>query len=425
MRITQRNKMKLLTLENGLRIIFDKKQDMRSATAGVWVAAGSRYESEKQSGISHFIEHMVFKGSKKRTAFEIAEGMDAIGAQVNAYTTKEYTFFYTKALDYQLLSAVDILFDMIKNPRFDKEDIETEKGVICEEIAMCEDDPSDVCYEAAESSMYRSCSLSGPILGTKKSISAFQKEDFTDYMNRFYVPERTVVGVCGNFDEEKTLAKISQYFESDKNTAFALCETKAVLENGTINLIKKQFEQTHIMLTFDGVGIEHEDLQALQVAMFILGNGSSSRLNQRIREQLGLVYEISSWLGRYLGTGYIAVNMSLAASSQKTALEETCKIIRELAATVTEKELSTAKEKLIASLIMSREQPQSKLSYFGYCCLMLSKFIEDDSIIESIKAVTHGQVKEVCEKYLKLESASVTVVGSAQSEEFYKDILKA
>lgn len=415
--------MKLLTLENSLRIILDKKDDLRSATLGVWVAAGSRYEEKKESGISHFIEHMVFKGTEKRSAFEIAEGMDAIGAQVNAYTTKEYTFFYTKALDYQLLNAADILLDMIKNPRFDKEDIETEKGVIAEEIAMCEDDPSDVCYEINESAIFENTNLSGTILGTKESIYSFVPDDFKRYMKKFYVPERMVVGVSGNFDEKEILQKISEYFGNDASTDFELKEEKTQFKK-SFTLKERSFEQTHLMLSFDGVGIEDKELYALQVCMFILGNGSSSRLNQRIREQLGLVYEISSWLGRYLGGGYIAVYMSLSPQSEEKALFETCKIIRELSSTLTEKELSTAKEKLTASLIMSREQPQSKLSYFGYCQLLLSKFIEDDSIIESIKGVTLDEVKAAAEKYLKLEKAAFTAVGNIKEKEFYERIIK-
>lgn len=415
--------MKLLTLDNSLRIIFDKTDSVRSATIGVWVAAGSRYEGEKEKGMSHFIEHIVFKGSGKRTAFEIAEGMDSIGAQVNAYTTKEYTFYYTKALDYQLSNAAEILFDMIKNPRLDENDIETEKGVIKEEIAMCEDDPSDVCYELNEESIFANQSLKSAILGTKESISSFKSEDFKRYMKRFYVPERTVIGVCGNFDEEQILSLIKEYFGEDENTNFPLEEEKTVF-NKCMSLKERSFEQTHMMLTFDGVGIDHEDLYALQVCMFILGNGTSSRLNQRIREQLGLVYEINSWLGRYKGGGYISVYMSLSPDSEEKALSESLKIIKELSSTITEKELSTAKEKLTASLIMSREQPQSRLSYFGYCQLLLDKFIYDDDIIESIKSVTLRDVQLVAEKYLKTQNASFTAVGNVKDKAFYERVIK-
>lgn len=414
--------MKLLTLENGLRIIMQKRDDLRSATVGVWVASGSNYEDKSINGISHFIEHIVFKGSLKRSAAEIAEGMDEIGAHVNAYTTKEYTFFYTKALDYQIAKAADILFDMIKNPRLDEKDIETEKGVIIEEIAMYEDDPSDVCYEANEAAIFSGSPLAFSILGTRESVSGITRQDFVSYMNKIYVPERTVVGISGNYNESEILELVKQYFGKDENTPNYI-KPYDVLFKKSFTLKKQSFEQTHIMLTFDGVPIEHEDLYALQVCMFILGNGTSSKLNQRIREQLGLVYEIGSWLGRYLSTGYIAVSMSLSPASEEKALREMLEIVRTLPQSISEKELSRAKEKLIASLIMSREQPQSKLSSFGYSQLMLSKFIEDDFIIDSIKDIRLEEVSAVAKKYLKIENASFTAVGKVKSKKFYQDII--
>lgn len=415
--------MKLITLKNGLKVIMEKREDLRSATLGVWVAAGSRYEGESEKGISHFIEHIVFKGSNKRTAFEIAEGFDSIGASVNAYTTKEYTFFYTKALDYQIENAAHILFDMVKNPKLSEKDIETEKGVIYEEIAMCEDDPYDVCYELNESGIYEGQSISSPILGTKESLASLKSGDFKRYMKKFYVPERTVVGICGNFDEEKILSVIEEYFGKDENTGFTLCE-KELTFGECYTLKKRGFEQNHIMITFEGVGIEHEDLYKLMVCSFILGSGTSSRLNQRIREELGLVYEISSYLSRFHGGGYICIHMSLTADSEEKGIAETCKIIKNLSSSLTEKELSVAKEKLTASLIMSREQPQSKLSYLGHCQLFLDKFIEDDDIIEKIRSVTLKDVSEVAEKYLDLKKASFTAVGNVKDKNFYEGIIK-
>lgn len=415
--------MKLITLENGLKVITEKREDLRSATLGVWVAAGSRYEGENEKGISHFIEHIVFKGSKKRNAFEIAEGFDSIGASVNAYTTKEYTFFYTRALDYQIENAADILFDMVKNPRLDDKDIETEKGVIYEEIAMCEDDPYDVCYELNESGVYEGESLASPILGTKESLAPLKSEDFKRYMKKFYVPERTVVGICGNFDEEKILSLTEKYFGKDENTGFTLSENEPFF-NECYTLKKRSFEQNHIMLSFKGVGIEHKDLYSLMVCSFILGSGTSSRLNQRIREELGLVYEISSYLSRFHGGGYICVHMSLTADSEEKGLKETCRIIKNLSSSLTEKELSTAKEKLTASLIMSREQPQSKLSYLGHCQLFLDKFVEDDDIIEKIKSVTLKDASKAAEKYFDLKKASFAAVGNVKDKNFYEGIIK-
>ncbi len=411
--------MKLITLKNGLRIFLNPCPGLRSAIVGVWVGSGSRYEKPQNNGISHFIEHIVFKGSEKRNGFQIAEGMDEIGAQVNAYTTKEYTFFYVKALDYQILKGADILFDMICNPKLDSKDIETEKGVILEEIAMCEDDPSDVCYEVNEEGLFAPSSLSLQILGTRDTVSSFTREDFRKYMDENYVPERMVVGVSGSFDEEEMLGKIEEYFSRFENRNNPL-NWYEVPFNKVYTLKNMPTEQTHIMLCFNGVGIEHEDLYPLQLVMFILGTGSSSLLNQRIREQLGLVYSIDSWLGRYMGGGYIAVSMSLQEKSEEKAIKETVKIIGSFSSVVTQRQIDIAKEKLISSLIMSREHPQSKFSSDGRNLLMLSKFIEDDDIINKIRAITLEDVKKAADEYLKLSDVSFTAVGRVKTKEEYE-----
>ena len=415
--------MELITLSNSLRIFLNHTDTLHSATVGVWIASGSRFEEEKNSGISHFIEHIVFKGSAKRNGFEIAEGMDEIGAYVNAYTTKEYTFFYTKALDYQILKAADILFDMIVNPRLLKEDIETEKGVIIEEISMCEDDPADVCSELNERSIYKGTSLETDILGTRETVNSFDESNFKEHLKSFYVPERIVIGVNGNFNKEEMLNKIEEYFGSLKDTGNPLVGDEIPFRK-TMALKKMDTEQTHITLSFEGIPIEHEDLYPLQVCMFILGTGTSSMLNQRIREQLGLVYSIDSWLTRYLEGGYISVSMSLGSKGEETALKETLKIIRGFSSLVTERQVEIAKEKLISSLIMSREQPQSKLSAMGYSLLFTGNFSDDDEITKRIRAVKLNDVRAVAEKYLDTEKMSFTAVGRVKTEDEYKRILR-
>lgn len=415
--------MELITLSNSLRIFLNHTDTLHSATVGVWIASGSRFEEEKNSGISHFIEHIVFKGSLKRNGFEIAEGMDEIGAYVNAYTTKEYTFFYTKALDYQILKAADILFDMIVNPRLLKEDIETEKGVIIEEISMCEDDPADVCSELNERSIYKGTSLETDILGTRETVNSFDESNFKEHLKSFYVPERIVIGVNGNFNKEEMLNKIEEYFGSLKDTGNPLVGDEIPFRK-TMALKKMDTEQTHITLSFEGIPIEHEDLYPLQVCMFILGTGTSSMLNQRIREQLGLVYSIDSWLTRYLEGGYISVSMSLGSKGEETALKETLKIIRGFSSLVTERQVEIAKEKLISSLIMSREQPQSKLSAMGYSLLFTGNFSDDDEITKRIRAVKLSDVRAVAEKYLDTEKMSFTAVGRVKTEDEYKRILR-
>lgn len=415
--------MELITLSNSLRIFLHQTDSLRSATVGIWIASGSRFEKRENNGISHFIEHIVFKGSEKRNGFEIAEGMDEIGAYVNAYTTKEYTFFYTKALDYQILKAADILFDMIANPKLSESDIETEKGVILEEIAMCEDDPADVCSELTERSIFEGTTLGMDILGTRQTVSSFKSSHFKEYMREFYVPERMVIGINGNFNKEEMLGKIEEYFGAFKDTDNPL-QSYDVPFKKTMSLKKMDTEQTHISLTFKGIPVEHEDLYSLQVCMFILGTGTSSMLNQRIREQLGLVYSIDSWLGRYLGGGYICVSMSLGSQSEEKALTETVGIIKNFKDTVTERQVQIAKEKLISSLIMSREQPQSKLSAMGHNLLFYGRFIEDDEIIEKIKKVSLEDVKIAADRYFNLSEMSFTAVGRVKTEDEYKRILE-
>ena len=415
--------MELITLSNSLRIFFNETDSLRSATVGIWIASGSRFERKDNNGISHFIEHIVFKGSEKRSGFEIAEGMDEIGAYVNAYTTKEYTFFYTKALDYQILKAADILFDMIANPRLNENDIETEKGVVLEEIAMCEDDPADVCSELTERSVFKGTTLGMDILGTRETVSSFKDSHIREYMKEFYVPERMVIGINGNFNKEEMLRKIEEYFGKTECTNNPLKGYDVPFEK-CMTLKKMDTEQTHIALSFKGIAIEHDDLYPLQVCMFILGTGTSSMLNQRIREELGLVYSIDSWLGRYLGGGYITVNMSLVPSGEEKAITETVKIIKNFSDSVTERKVEIAKEKLISSLIMSREQPQSKLSAMGHNLLFSDRFKEDDEIIERIKKVTLSDVKASAEKYLDINEMSFTAVGRVKSKDEYEKILR-
>ncbi len=415
--------MNLTTLPNSLRIFTDKRNDLRSATVGVWVYSGSRNEREEISGISHFIEHIVFKGSEKRTAFQIAEGMDEIGAHVNAYTTKEYTFFYTKALDYQIIKAADILFDMLKNPLLDEGDIETEKGVVLEEINMCEDDPGDVVYEVNEGALFEGTTLSMKILGERETVSALTKEKIGEYMKNNYCGERIVVGVSGNFPEKEMQDKIAEYFGTLPKSGAENKIYDVPFKQG-ITLKTMQTEQNHIMMCLPGVGIEHEDLYPLQVCMFILGTGTSSMLYQRIREQLGLCYGVDSWLGRYMGGGYIALSMSLAGTSEEKAIKEALTILGEFSVKVTEKQVAVAKEKLISSLIMSREQPQSKFSSIGYNLLLLGRVIEDDEIITSIKNITLDDVKKASKKYFDLRKLSFTAVGKVKDEEYYKKLLE-
>ncbi len=414
--------MEKKTYDNGLRVFFDERPDSRSATVGIWVASGSKNENDSNNGISHFIEHILFKGTKKRTGFEIAEGMDEIGASYNAYTTKEYTYFYVKALDYQLIKATDLLFDLFKNPRLDEKDIETEKGVILEEIAMCEDDPSEKCFDVAEKGIYEGSGLAYEILGTKETVSGMKKEDIVSYMSAYYVPERTVIGVSGNFKKEEIEEKINEYFGEDKNTGNNI-RTEAEPFTPDVRTLTKDVEQTHILMSFKGIPVQHEDLYPLQICSFVLGLGPSSLLGRRIREELGLVYGIESFLVRFAGGGTIEISMSLAPASEEKAIRESLEIVSGLKDSLAQRQITIAKEKLASSFIMSREQPQSRFSSTGYNMLLLGREITDDEIIEAVRAVTLEDVKRVAEEYFDISKMSFTAVGKVGEKEKYKKII--
>lgn len=416
--------MELITLPNGLRIFLNPCENLRSAIVGVWILSGSRYENDQNNGISHFIEHIVFKGSKKRSGFEIAESMDEIGAQVNAYTTKQYTFFYVKALDYQLLKAADILFDMITAPGLDSRDIETEKGVIIEEIAMCDDDPDDVCYELNEAGIFSQSTMAYEILGSRKTVSSFTAEDIREYMAEKYTPSRMVIGVSGSFEREEILSKAEEYF--GKLPVSEAAEDFYTLPfNRGIYLKNMPTEQNHIIMCFPGVAVDSEDLYPLHIATFVLGSGTSSMLNRRIREELGLVYSVEAWLGTYVGGGYSAVSMSLGDRGEERAIREAVKIIADFPQKITQRQVDIAKEKVIAGLIMAGENPQSRFSSNGRTQLLLSKFTTDDEIIDAIKSITLEKVCEVSAKYLDMSLCSFTAVGKVKKEEEYRKIIES
>lgn len=414
--------MRIVTLKNGLRVLLLPQRHLKSACFGLWVASGSVFETAENNGVSHFIEHIVFKGSTARTALDIAKQTDRLGASLNAYTSKEFTHFYTRAPGENITAAAEILLDMVLHPRLDEADIETEKGVILEEIGMCEDDPADLCYELAESSLFDGTPYDLQILGTRESVRHMTRSQFLSQLRRCYTGRRIVIGIGGAFDETKILSLIERMcadLPAGEAAVFPpLCCSRGIFRK------QARFEQTHLMLTAPGTALWDPDRFALQTVLFLLGTGASSRLNQRIREQLGLVYQIDAWAGRFVSGGYLAVSLSLSGESQKTALCETCKIIRDLPGSITPDELDIAKAKLTSGLVMNREQPHAALAAFGVDLLLRGEIIEDDLLLQGVRSVTRRQAKDAAARYLAPAAFSLAAVGSTESEAFYEAILK-
>lgn len=416
------DKTEIITLENGLRIVFEKAEYSKTCSMGVWIASGSCFETPETAGTSHFIEHMLFRGTERRSALDIAVEMDEIGGILNAYTAKEMTCFYAHTLSEHMPKALDIICDMIMNPKLSEDDINLEKGVIKEEIAMYEDSPEDLCADVYYENIWAGSMLSSNILGTSETVDAVTKESLAAHMAKFYVPERMVISFSGNFDEDAALKICKNYFLQMKNTGFEITPVPAEYHT-EITRIKKDFMQNQLILGFPGIALTDKRRHAVSLISSILGSASSSRLFQRIREELGLVYSVDSACVSHLDAGVFIVCMGLSEKSEKKAITEALKIIADFPETVTEKELMRAKEQTVASFVMSLESVSSLASRNGRNVLLYGKTIPEEEVIEKIRAVTLDELKKTAAELLDISKISLCTAGKVGSEKSYKEIL--
>ncbi len=414
----------IITLENGLRIVLEKSENAKTCSVVIWIASGSSYETPETAGTSHFIEHMIFKGSDKRSALDIAVEMDEIGGYLNAYTAREATCFYARTLSEHMPKALDIVCDMVRNPRLDAEDIELEKGIIKEEIAMYEDDPEDLCTDTFYENIWEGSMLGSNILGTVETVDSVTKESLTEHIKKFYVPERTVISVSGNFDREAAVEISKKYFSDMKNTGFYINPASAGF-NAKIIPIKKDFTQNQLILGFEGVPLATKEREPALLISSILGGTPSSRLFQHIRENLGLVYSIDTSCVSYLKSGIFTVCMGLGEKSEEKAITETIKIISEFVETVTEKELARAKEQAVTGFVMDLENPSSHASRNGRNQLFYNREITEDEIIRNIRAVTLDDIRKTASEIFDMSKLSLCVAGKVKSKKAYEAIIKS
>lgn len=415
------NVLEKVTLSNGFRIFFEKDSRVKSCSMGVWISSGSGFEAAEVSGASHFVEHMLFKGTAKRSSQEIAEHMDEIGGALNAFTSKEYTCVYAKALSEHTLLAFDIIADMISSPKMDEDDVQLEKGVIIEEIAMYEDSPEDLCNDLFYETVWSKSAFGHNILGSRETVSEMSAEKLRRHMDRFYVPERMVASFCGNFDRDAVLESCEKYFGSLKNTGNPLYPNKYDYTTG-ICLRQKDFEQNQIILGFPGLNALDDDRNCARLLSSILGASSSSRLFRRIREELGLAYSIDTFHISYLAAGLFGVSMGVSPKSEATAIEETLKIISSAAETITQAELTRACEQSVASFVMGLESTSARTSRNGVTQLLFSKTNSEEMMVEQMRAVTLDDIKRVAKKIIDFDNMSVCAVGNIKDEAFYQGL---
>ena len=414
--------MEKITLKNGLMVALDHRPDAHSAAVSIYVAAGNRFETAPISGISHFIEHMVFKGTATRSSEDIARESDVMGGQLNAYTTKEYTCFYSRALCEHVGRTLHLLCDMVCNPRFDKHDIETEKGVVLEEIGMYEDSPEDLCSDMLNALCFGGKPLGFNILGTRDTVQSFDSAKLFDYMSKTYVPERTVVALCGKFDRQEVLSILENYFGNRQNTNNPVVYTTAAI-NGGITLRQKENEQTQIAFCFNGLPYGHPLRYAASFYSSILGGAASSRINRRIREELGLAYSAYSFTSNYLGTGLFGVSAGLAPKNQEKFFKEVAQILRKTRDELTAEEVELTREQFKAGMVLSNESMSAIASSAGRQLLLDNRYIDLDGMLKEISKVTLEKVKEAAALVTDPETIALSAVGEVENEEFYRQML--
>lgn len=386
--------IKRYTYQNGVRIVLENIPTVRSVAIGVWIGTGSRNETEQNNGISHFLEHMFFKGTKTRTAREIAESFDSIGGQVNAFTSKEYTCYYAKILDTHAEFALEVLADMFFNSTFVEEELDKEKKVVLEEIKMYEDTPDDIVHDLLSKAIYKDHSLGFPILGTEETLTTFTGDSLRTYMSDFYTPENVVISVAGNIGED-FIGKVEKYFGQFDGKQKETSSQKPVFHANRIAK-KKDTEQAHLCLGYQGLPVGHEDIYSLIVMNNILGGSMSSRLFQEVREQRGLAYSIFSYHSAFKDSGIITIYGGTGADQLELLLETIHETLEKLQQDgITEKELNNSKEQLKGSLMLSLESTNSRMSRNGKNELLLKKHRSLDEIISEIDKVTKDSVDRI------------------------------
>ena len=403
-------------LPNGIRIISEYIPYVKSVSLGMWIATGSRMEAEYNHGVSHFIEHMMFKGTKNRTAKEIADTVDAVGGQLNAFTAKEHTCYYMKVLDTHLNLAVDILSDMLLESKFADEDIIKEREVVLEEIHMYEDTPDDLIHDIHLSKAWSCHPLGNNILGTVSSVGGLENSLVEEYYNHFYTPDNIVIAAAGNITHEALVEMVSPYFEKMTGNKLQIPSHSPTLAPDR-SFHYKTTEQIHLCLSSVGVPYSSPNLYAMHIINNILGGGVSSRLFQSIREERGLAYSVYSYQTNYSDAGLFTIYAGTRPNNAEQVLKLIIENVQSLKTTeITSTELLKTKEQLKGSLLLGLESSSSRMSRLGKLETTLGKYVTLEEVVEKIDNVSLDQVNQTLSGLFDLDSSCITILGPKNKE---------
>jgi predicted Zn-dependent peptidase len=400
------------TLKNGLRVVTEKIEYLNSVSVGVMVQNGSRNESKEVNGISHFIEHMFFKGTDKRTSKGIMEEIENVGGQINAFTSKEATCYYVKALNTHLDLSLDILSDIMLNAKFDPDEIEKEKGVVVEEINMSEDSPEDVLDDAHSKVCFNEDELGYPILGTIPLVKSFTREKILKFIDEKYTPFNSVISICGKFDDKELEDLLNKYFGEWKNDNKYKPEySKTEIQVGSA-YVKKEIEQLHISLGLQGLPYGYENNYALVLLNNIFGNGASSILFQKVREELGLCYSIASYLQPFQEVGTLNIYAGLNRNYGEKALEVIDKEIKLFSKNgITNEQFQINKEKIKANYILGLESTSSRMFSNAKTFLFRNMIKTQEEVIKKIDNISKDDIQYVLEKCFNNGILNAAYVG--------------
>jgi len=397
------------TLKNGIKVILTPLSQYRSVSIGLWVKTGSIDENSSTSGLSHFIEHMLFKGTKEYSARDIAELFDSVGGDLNAFTSKECTCFHSKVLDQHIDIPIKILADMIQNPLLDELDIQKEKTVVLDEIMMAEDTPDDVSYDLIAKTIYKSGSLSRPILGNKDTLEKFDKAMIVSHMEKFYTTDNMIISIAGSYEHDQVIALLEETFNSVSSKHIPNPHSHKFYSE--TDFIERDIEQVHLEIAYEGMPYASTDVFTLAVLNNILGASVSSRLFQNIREAEGLTYTINSYVTQYEASGLFSVY----ASMQVANLERVCFLVKKEISSlyidgVTSEELTRSKEQLKGNYILDLEGTESYMNLTGKGCLINTKIRTPEDVENEINDVTKEKVNALINK-LFTNSPAIALVG--------------
>jgi predicted Zn-dependent peptidase len=404
-------------LGNGVRIVTEKIPHVYSVSVGIWVEAGSRGENQNTSGITHFIEHMLFKGTSRRAALDIAREIESVGGIINAFTTKEYTFFYSKVLREQLSLAADILSDIFLNSLFEAEELEKERKVVTQEILMIEDNPEEYIHDYLSMNIWPGDPLGMPTQGTCDTLRAFTREDVVTYFREHFRNGGIIITAVGNLDHEEVVSLFSGLFESEEYRTCREEYTEPGKSRGNF-VQSRDIEQAHLCLGLPAPGREDNTRYASFILNSILGGGMSSRLFQEVREKRGLVYSVYSTLASYRDTGMLKVYAGTTKECIPELLSVVSGIFRNLREKpVTPDELRNGKEQIKGNMLISLESTDFRLTRLASNEMYFRKYISPGEVAEKIDGVTLEDVLRLAERILVTEDAVVTAIGKVEEKE--------